>query len=303
MLADLITLLTERSYVWPALIAAVAVGVVCALLSVLVVLKRMAFIGQGISHAGFGGVGTAAVLGMSGAAYHWQQDAVVALFCVVTAVAIGALARRKRVEVDSAIGILLAATMAWGVLMQNLRVVLMQWEPYRAWIGGSSYTVPWEQILFGSPLTVGTTGMWTALVMCLVVLATCAAIYKELVFFAFDETSSRVYGVPTGVLYYLVLIMLSLVIVVSIRLMGFILVSALLIVPGAAALMLSRRMGTVLTLAATFGVVGTAGGLLVSLAVGSLSPGACIVGVLFIEFCFAAAIAQINRVRHRAVTI
>ncbi len=290
---------TMWPYVWPALAAAVAVGLVCSLLSVMVVLKRMAFIGQGISHAGFGGVGTAAALGLGGAAYTWQQDLIVAAFCLVTALAIGALARRRKMEIDAAIGILLAATMAWGVVMQNLRVVLMDWPVYQQWVGGATYTVPWEQILFGSLLTVGPGGMWAAVAMGLIVLLICAALYKELVFFAFDETVSRVFGVPSGLLYYLMLILLALVIVVSIRLMGFILVSALLIVPGAAALMLSRRMGRVLGLAAGIGVVGAVGGLAVSLAVGALSPGACIVLVLFCEFLAAAAIARMTRRRRR----
>ena len=80
---------------------------ISSLLSVIVVLRRMAFIGQGISHAGFGGVGLAAFFGLVGA---WQ-NLVVLVFCLATAISIARLARRKRVGIDAAIGILLVGWM------------------------------------------------------------------------------------------------------------------------------------------------------------------------------------------------
>jgi ABC-type Mn2+/Zn2+ transport system permease subunit len=277
------TMLSEP-YVMQAVVAAVAVGVVCSLLSVVIVLKRMAFIGQGISHAGFGGVGTAALLGLGGAAYQWEQDLIVLGFCLVTAVVIGAMSRSRRMESDTAIGIMLAGTMAWGVLAQNLRIAWQDWPAYRAWVGAPGYSPPWEAIMFGSLLNVGEGGMWASVAMAAVVVLVCGLVFKELVFYAFDEGVSRVFGVRTQVMHYLLLVMLCGVVVVSIRLVGLILVSALLIMPGATALMLSRRMSGVLVVAVTVGLVGTVGGLGLSLGVGTLSPGASIVAVLFVLF-------------------
>jgi len=282
-------------YVTHAVVASLAIGLVCSLLSVVVVLKRMAFIGHGISHAGFGGVGTAALLGYAstfgGGDHYWAQNLIVLAFCLGSALFIGLMTRSRRVESDTAIGILLTATMAWGILAQNLRVAWQDpadgWPAYREWVGTAGYTPPWESILFGSLFNVGVEGMWTALIMAGVVLVTCALLFKELTFFAFDETVSRVFGVPTGVLHYLLMVLLALVIVVSIQLVGLVLVSAMLIVPGAAALLLSRRMGSVLVLAAAIGVGGSFGGLMISLTVGTLSPGACIVGVLCVVFTVA----------------
>lgn len=281
--------LFTHGYELYALGAAVAVGLVCSLLSVLVVLKRMAFIGQGISHAGFGGVGTAALLGFTGTQfgqYAWQQDLIVFLFCMATATVIAWMTQKRRVETDTAIGILMALTMAWGVIAQNLRVAFqspdspMHWPGYSRWVGGPSYNPPWESILFGSIFNVGLPEMVIAAGLAVGVLLLCASVYKELLFFTFDETASRVFGVRTTVLRYLLLAMLCIVVVVSIRLVGLILVSALLIVPGAAALLLSRRMRSVLWLSALVGVLGSAGGLTLSLVAGELSPGGCIVAVL-----------------------
>ena len=284
-----------------ALVTGLAVGVVCSLLSVIVVLKRMAFIGQGISHAGFGGVGTAILLGLAAG---WAQDLLVLAFCVGTGVLIGVLSRRKRLEADSAIGILLVAAMAWGVLVTDLSVVLQRYDWYRAWFGIDTVRPGFEQLLFGSLLSVTKADMWLALATAAVVVLTLAALAKELLFFTFDETVSRVYGVRTGVLYYLLLVLLSLTIVVAIRLVGFVLVSALLVIPGATALQLSRRLGRVLAASVTVGLVGVLGGLWLSLAAGELSSGPCIVGVLCglfgVVFASRALTSGLNRSAGRA---
>lgn len=274
----------EFAYAWYALIAGVAVGLVCSLLSVMVVLKRMAFIGQGISHAGFGGVGTAALLGFAGGAYRWEQDLIVLLFCLGTALVIGMLTRSKRVETDSAIGILLTATMAWGVLAQNMRVALQDASWYREWVGGSGYSPPWESILFGSIFNVGQSGMINALILLVVVGGLGVLMFKELVAFSFDSTMAYVNGVRTKLMHYLVLVMLCVVVVVGIRLVGLILISALLIIPGATGLMVSAKLGRVMWVSSLVGVGSASGGLLISLGVGTLAPGACIVMLLCAVF-------------------
>ncbi len=105
-----------------ALIVGVVVGNRRSILSVIVVVKRMAFIGEGIAHAGFGGLGTALFLRatMRGFSGGWQTDLIVLLFCLLTVLAIGLLLRGRHIEPDSAIGILLVAAMAWGVPMTDL---------------------------------------------------------------------------------------------------------------------------------------------------------------------------------------
>src|SRR6266567_3138256 len=109
-----------------AFIAGIALATVCSLLSVIVVVKRMAFIGEGIAHAGFGGLGTSLFLGATAGSFSgsWKADLIVLVFCLLTALAIGMLARGKHIEPDSAIGIMLVAAMAWGVLMTDLHAAL-----------------------------------------------------------------------------------------------------------------------------------------------------------------------------------
>src|SRR3954466_15216450 len=101
------------------LVTAVAIGLACAMLSVFVVLRRWAFIGEGIAHASFGGAGTAWVLSLmlpGVAIFHNEVGiyCIAAVFCLLIALAIGALTRREHVYSDTAIGIFLVASLAWG---------------------------------------------------------------------------------------------------------------------------------------------------------------------------------------------
>src|SRR3954468_10901208 len=97
-------------------LTACAIACACALLSVAVVLRRWAFIGEGIGHAGFGGAGTAWLLALLFPALDqsWFVFAVVVAFCLATSLAIGRLSRSSRVSADAAIGIFLVASLAWG---------------------------------------------------------------------------------------------------------------------------------------------------------------------------------------------
>jgi hypothetical protein len=100
-----------------ALAGGVAIALLCSVLSVFVVLKRVAFAGQGISHAAFGGAGLALLLELFLPPLRMPilRDAVIAAFCVITALVIGRIARQRRLGEDSAIGICLVAAMALGV--------------------------------------------------------------------------------------------------------------------------------------------------------------------------------------------
>ena len=279
-------MIRDYAFVQNALIAGVAVGTVCSLLSVVVVLKRMAFIGEGVAHAGFGGIGTAIFLGLvgtqasGGGGGGWGMDAVVLAFCLATALGIGVLSRRRHVEPDSAIGILLVAAMAWGVLMSDLRRMWGHSGWYVAWFGQPAPPPNLETLLFGSLLSVGPREAVVAVVAAVLIVAVLALLFKEVVFYAFDEQASAVFGVRARLIHYLLLALLAVAIVVTVRLAGIVLVSALLVAPGATAVLVSRRLVVVLATAWGVGMAGVVGGMLVSLQVGGVSSGPCIVLVL-----------------------
>lgn len=284
------------TYPWArhAMVTGVVVAVTCGVLSVLVVLRRLAFIGQGVSHAGFGGVGLATFLGLTAGI---GQDAILAASCLLAAVGIGALSRRGRLEADTAIGVVLVGAMALGVLLTeaavHLRSVQSPW--YLALAGELQERPPgFEQVLFGSLLGVAWTDMWMAIGACATVAAVLALGHRHVLYFGFDPAAARVAGVPVTAVYYLLLMLLAVVIVVAIRVVGVILTSALLVVPGAAALLVTRRLMPAFVLSAAFGGGGAALGLLLSLQIGTISPGPAIVAALLAMF---AAAWGINRLR------
>ena len=272
-----------------ALLAGVAVGTICSLLSVIVVLKRMAFIGEGIAHAGFGGMGTALFFGLTagGVGGTWKADLVVLAFCLATALAIGVLSRRRHVEADSAIGILLVAAMAWGVLLTDLHRSLQHAAWYVKLFGSPRPPPNIESLLFGSLFNVGPYDVWLAIGAAAIVLLVFAALFKEIIFYAFQETVSQVFGVRVGFIHYLMLTLLSVAIVLTVRLAGIVLVTALLVIPGATANLLSRRLARVMLYSWLVGMTGVVGGLTLSMEAGDLSTGPCIVAVLCVVFALA----------------
>jgi ABC-type Mn2+/Zn2+ transport system permease subunit len=162
---------------------------------------------------------------------------------------------------------------------------------------GAVRQVSFESVLFGSVLNVGRQGMWLTIVATVAVLGVCAALFKELLFFAFDETGSRVFGVRTGAMHFLLLALLTVTIVVSMKLMGVILVTALLVIPGATALQLSDRLGRVLLWAWVIGVSGVVGGLVLSMEA-DLSSGASMAAVMGVMFAaVTGGRALVRRVR------
>src|SRR3954469_8077652 len=104
------------------ILATSSLAIACALLSIIVVLRRWAFVGEGIGHSGFGGAGTAWLLALLVPALDqpWVPYVAVVIFCLATALAIGRLTRGGRVTSDAAVGIFLVASLAWGFLARQV---------------------------------------------------------------------------------------------------------------------------------------------------------------------------------------
>jgi ABC-type Mn2+/Zn2+ transport system permease subunit len=201
------------------LLASVLVATVCGVLGSFVVLKGLAFIGDALAHASFGGVALAFVLGANiylGAF----------IFALATAFGIGAISRRGRVSFDTAIGVLFSGTFALGILIIS-RV--------------DRYTTDLFGYLFGDVLSITEEDLWTIAALGLVVLALVAAFYRQLLFVAFDPTVAAASGVPARFLEYLLLALLGATIVTAVQAVGIVMVVALLVTPSATAYLFVRR--------------------------------------------------------------
>jgi ABC-type Mn2+/Zn2+ transport system permease subunit len=255
-----------------ALASSVLIGVVCAIIGVYVVLKGLSFIGAGIAHASFGGVALGFLLGLN-------PVLTAIVFCLATAWGIGFVTRRGEVKEDTAIGVFFASTMALGILF----IGLMQ-----------GYNVDLFGYLFGSVLAVTTADLWISGALALAVLLVVGLVYKELLFITFDPEMAEAAGLPAAQLYFLLLSLIALTIVLSIKVVGIILVSALIVTPAAAAYQLTDDFRRMMVLSVLLGVGSALVGLFLSYWL-NIASGATIVLTATAIFFLAALLSPRRR--------
>jgi manganese/iron transport system permease protein len=246
------------------LIAALLIGVVCAVMGTFVVLKGLAFIGDAVSHAAFPGLVIAYMLG----APLYLGGAVAA---VGTSLAIGLVSRRGRLRFDTSVGVLFAGTFAFGVLMFST-------------IKG--YVADLLGYLLGNVLGIGVGDLVQVAVLGTIVLAIVLTIRKELLFATFDPLGAAASGLPVAALEYLLLALLGVTIVVSIQAVGIIMVVAMLVTPAATAQLVVVRFGRMMSLAVALAAVSAVAGLYLSFYL-NLASGASIVLVETLFFAIA----------------
>lgn len=234
----------EFAFAERALVAAVTIGLLCGLLGFFVVLRRLAFIGVGISHCAVGGVAIGLLVGVDPALS-------AAVFAVLVALGMYRVGRDKRVSDDAIIGVFLSGAMALGLLLAGMR---------------HGYQRDLFATLFGSVLTVSP-GDLTMLVSLAAVLGLMiAAMFRELLFISFDEEIARAYGRPVDRMDALLIVILALTVVAGVRVVGALLVEALLVVPAATAALWTLDFRRQVVLAMALGAASSAMGLWLSFA-------------------------------------
>ena len=272
-----------------ALVTAAALGLACALLSVIVVVRRWAFIGEGVAHAGFGGAGTAWMLGLLFPSATWLAGgevvhAIAVGFCLVIALAIAAVTRRGHVHMDTAIGIFLVASVAWG---------FAAWHIYEHARG--AYPPGWQDFAVGRFDTVDARQMIHALVTSVGVVAALALTRKEVLAYCFDPSLAEVSGVRVGFIHYLLVLLVTATIVTGMRLVGSLLMVALLVLPAAAALQVSRQLRTVIAVSAAIGLIGALAGPLLNWHWPLLPAGPAVVFALVVQFMGAVLLGRMRK--------
>lgn len=258
--------LLSYDFMQRALLAGMAVSLLCSVLSLFVLLKRMAFAGIGISHAALGGVSAGLVTGVSP-----LLSAMVV--CVATALGIGAITRGGRLNEDVAIGILTTGLMAFGVVLIGF---------------ASGYQGDLFSYLFGNILAVSGTQLAGLGVVVVLVLGFVGLMFKELLFISFDEEVAQVTGIPARALYYGLLVAVAVTVVMAIQVVGLVLASALLVIPAATGYQLAENWRGVLVVSILVGWFAVIGGLTVSYLWDVASGGAI---VLVLVTCFFIAFA------------
>jgi len=237
-----------------ALMAGLLAALACGVIGVYVVVKRIVFISGGIAHTAFGGVGLGYLLNINpilGAL----------IFSLASALGIGFAIRKTKLPEDTAIGVIWAVGMALGIIFIGL---------------APGYAPDLFSYLFGNILTVPAIDLIFMLVLDIIILTVVVMFYKELLALSFDEEFSTVVGVPVGKLYFLLLSMIALTVVVLIRVVGIILVIALLTIPPTLARQFTYDLRKMMLLSIVFGAVFTFGGLWLSYEL-DLASGATII--------------------------
>lgn len=192
-----------------ALLAGLLTSVACGVIGTFVVVNRIVFLSGGIAHASYGGIGLAFFFGL--------PFVVGTLgFALLVAMVMAAVTLKARHRSDTIIGVLWAVGMALGVILLDLT---------------PGYNVNLMSFLFGSILAVPTSDLWLMLVLNVLILLTVGYFYNDFLALSYDEDFAKVRGVRVTLLYFLLLAMVALSVVMIIRLVGLILVIALLTIP------------------------------------------------------------------------
>jgi zinc transport system permease protein len=263
----------QYDFMWRALIAALLVGLAAPAVGTFIVQRRLALLGDGIGHVALTGValgfltGTAPVLTAVGVA-------------VLGAVAIELVRARGRTTGDVALALLFYGGIAGGVLLIGLAP------------GGSNSTL--TSYLFGSISSVTSQDVWVIGVLAAFVLGVVTIFGRELFVLCQDEEVAKVNGLPVRFLSLLIAVTAALTVVIAMRVVGLLLVSALMVVPVATSQQVTRGFSTTMLLAMVLGVVSTVGGL-TSAFYASVAPGAAIVLLALTGFVLALGVGRFVR--------
>lgn len=272
--------LFSYGFIQRALLAGVLIGVLCAVLGVFLVLRRLSLIGDGLAHVTFGSVALALFAGLQGAAMLLISLPVVLL----ASLGILKLAARARLGGDAAIGIVSSLGVSTGVMLAVM---------------GQGYGVDLFSYLFGSILAISTTELLVAAGLFVAVLGLLWLYYHELVALTFNEELAMVSGIRVRFLNSLLAALTALTVVLAMKLVGVMLISALLILPASAALQVARGFRMTVVLAVLIALLAVIGGIVLSFLF-NLPSGATIILLAFGQFCLCFLFRQLRLVRNNS---
>jgi zinc transport system permease protein len=230
-------------FIWQAFFAGLALVLVSGVLGSLIIWRRMAYFGDTLSHSALLGVAMGFLLGVN-------LSLTTILVCILVALLMLWIQQQKQLGQDTLLGVLAHASLAWGMLalsfLEGVRVDLMAY-------------------LFGDILAVSLTQLWIIWSMTLLILVSLIWLWRPLLALAVDESLARVEGVPVGLVSVVYLLLLALLVAIAMHIVGMLLMTAMLIIPAAAARPFARTPEQMVLLASLIGLFALCAGLLISL--------------------------------------
>jgi zinc transport system permease protein len=260
-----------------ALLTGLLVSVACGVIGTFVVVKRIVFVSGGIAHAAYGGIGLGYFLGL---------DPVLGAiaFSLAAALGMGAVQRRTGERADTLIGVMWAIGMATGIILVDL---------------SPGYKADLLSYLFGSILAVPTSDLMVMVALDLVIVTAVVLFYKELLAISFDEVFATVENVPVGAIYLVLMGLVALTVVMLMRVVGLILVIAMLTIPAAIAGRWVRDMKRMMIVASGLGMLFMTAGLWLSYFV-NLTSGATIILLAGVGYLASLGVDWVGKRTQRA---
>lgn len=269
MLTELIKLF-EFEFMRNALMAGFLVSIACGMIGTFVVVNRIVFISGGIAHAAYGGIGMG---------YFFKFSPVLGAiaFSVISALGMGLVYRKTQQRADTIIGVMWAIGMAIGIIFIDLT---------------PGYKVDLMSYLFGSILTVPPSDLILMLILNLLIGVMIILFYKELVAISFDPVFAETRNLPVDQLYLMLVVAIALTVVMVMKVVGLILVIALLTIPAAISGQFVKDLKQMMLLSSLLGIIFTTLGLGLSYFL-NLTSGATIILVAGCAYLFSLSLKNI----------
>lgn len=250
--------LFSHGFIQRALVAGCFIAVLCSVLGTFLVLRRLSLIGDGLAHVTFGGVAVGLLFG----AYPFYMAVPIVM---ASALGIIKLIDKARLYGDAAIGIVSSLGIAGGILIAS---------------AAGGFNIDLFSYLFGNILAISRVEVWTSVLLCFCLIVVIALYYHELLAITFDEESAKASGIKTTRINHILVLLTALTVVLAMKVVGIMLVSALLIIPPVTALQFARGFKTTIIISCLTGIVAVMAGVAISFVL-DLPAGASIVIVSF----------------------
>ncbi len=271
MISDLLA----YGFMQRALITGIAAAISCSMVGLFLVLKRYSLFGDALSHMAFGGIALGFFLNIYPI---WTATIV----CVTTSLGITKLRKSTKISGDAAIAVLLSSGLAIGVLLVS---------------ASHGFTIDLFSFLFGSILLTSTSDMLLIVGISCGVIAVIITLRKPLLHFTFDEEQAKINGVQVDKLNYLFISLAAVTVIVTMRLVGILLISALIVLPNLTSMMMGKGFKKTILLSISLSISGVSSGIILSYYV-NLAPSGTIVVILvamFLVSLFVKSLIQLQK--------
>tara|TARA_B100001540_G_scaffold41519_1_gene36879 strand:+ start:148 stop:972 length:825 start_codon:yes stop_codon:yes gene_type:complete len=225
-----------------ALVAGIAVGIICSFMGTFLVLRRYSLFGDGIAHVAFGGISVGLFLGV----FPLWTAFIVSIF---GGLGLQKLRQSTKISGDSAVAVVLVSGLAVGVILVS---------------SSGGFSVDLFSFLFGSILLISNEDTIMILAISAGIIATLTLLQKQFLHLTFNEEQAKLGGLRTTLLNYAFVVLASITVVTSMRLVGILLISALIVVPNITAMMFGKGFKKTVFISMSIAVISVVSGILVS---------------------------------------